>query len=157
MVNTFLPFPSFHDSAKCLDKKRLFKQLIECRQIASAMGVYLVKNNGIPYSNKGWKNHPAKKMWEGYVDCLMDYHDAILYECLLRGIKTEIGFYYDPVVQRTFYPEYFPWWIGRKEFHESHQSNLLRKDFSHYGPIFGDIPDDIPYWWPSEHLNERTA
>jgi hypothetical protein len=155
MVNTFLPFPDFAKTAACLDKKRLFKQLVECRQIGASMGLYLIKINGLPYSKNGWKNHPAKKMWEGHVDCLMDYHDAILFESLVRGIQTEIGFYHDSAAQRTFFPGYFPWWLGNNDFHLSHQSNLLRKDSEHYGQYFQDVSNDLPYWWPSEHLNER--
>jgi hypothetical protein len=32
MVNTFLPFPSFEASARCLDNKRLGKQRVEAYQ-----------------------------------------------------------------------------------------------------------------------------
>jgi hypothetical protein len=48
-----------------------------------------------------------------------------------------------------------PAWLGREDFHRSHQSALLRKDPAHYRPIFGlDVPDDLPYVWP---VSDRGA
>ena len=41
-----------------------------------------------------------------------------------------------------------PDWITG-DFCRSHQSNLKRKDPAHYGPLFPDVPDDLPYVWPS--------
>ena len=43
--------------------------------------------------------------------------------------------------------------LGDPLFHRSHQSALLRKDPSFYRPLFGpDVPDDLPYVWPSPDL-----
>ena len=33
MVNTFLPYDSFEESAKILDNKRLYKQVVECKPL----------------------------------------------------------------------------------------------------------------------------
>ena len=41
-----------------------------------------------------------------------------------------------------------PPWLGDRDFHRSHQSNLIRKDREHYGPLFPDVPDDLEYVWP---------
>jgi hypothetical protein len=41
-----------------------------------------------------------------------------------------------------------PRWLGDEGFHRAHQSNLLRKDRDHYGPLFEDVPDDLEYVWP---------
>lgn len=41
-----------------------------------------------------------------------------------------------------------PGWLGDPAFHRSHRSALLRKDPDHYGPLFTDVPDDLPYVWP---------
>lgn len=41
-----------------------------------------------------------------------------------------------------------PAWLGDPDFHRSHQSSLLRKDPEHYAPLFGAVPDDLPYVWP---------
>lgn len=58
-MQTFLPYPSFRESAKCLDNKRLGKQRVECIQIIKAI-------NNPKY---GWQNHPAVKMWRGTPRC----------------------------------------------------------------------------------------
>jgi hypothetical protein len=42
-----------------------------------------------------------------------------------------------------------PPWLGDADFHRSHRSALVRKDPTHYRPIFGDVPDDLPYIWPA--------
>ena len=42
----------------------------------------------------------------------------------------------------------FPPWFGDKEFHRSHQSNLIRKMPEHYQKLFPDVPNNLPYVWP---------
>lgn len=42
-----------------------------------------------------------------------------------------------------------PLWLGNKEFHSAHRSNLLRKDPIHYGQFGWTEPDDFPYVWPT--------
>jgi hypothetical protein len=44
--------------------------------------------------------------------------------------------------------------MGNQEFHESHQSNLKRKDPLHY--TFA-VPDDLPYKWPKEDGTLRVT
>jgi hypothetical protein len=41
-----------------------------------------------------------------------------------------------------------PPWLGDDAVHRSHRSALLRKDPDRYRPLFGDVPDDLPYVWP---------
>jgi hypothetical protein len=41
-----------------------------------------------------------------------------------------------------------PPWLGREDIHESHRSNLLRKDPEFYGELFPDTPADLDYVWP---------
>ena len=41
-----------------------------------------------------------------------------------------------------------PTWMGDKSFHESHQSNLLRKDQRYYIQFGWNVPNDLPYVWP---------
>lgn len=48
-MQTFLPFPSFIESARVLDNKRLCKQRVECLQILKALHD----------PSYGWQNHPA--------------------------------------------------------------------------------------------------
>jgi len=54
-MQTFLPYPNLKKSIKCLDNKRLGKQRVKAHQILNI----LLKRT----KTKGWKNHPAIKMW----------------------------------------------------------------------------------------------
>jgi hypothetical protein len=42
-----------------------------------------------------------------------------------------------------------PPWLGRREFHRSHRSALVRKDPSFYRRAFPDVADDLEYLWPA--------
>ena len=133
MVNTFLPFPDFVDTAKALDYKRLGKQRVEAWQILQAL-------RG---ETRGWVNHPATKMWRGHERALCEYGIAICKEWIARG-------YNDTMLDRfiavhSLLPDTgLPVWIGTNSFHESHQSNLKRKDADHYN---FNVADDLPYLW----------
>jgi hypothetical protein len=112
-MQTFLPSDSFFESAKVLDNKRLNKQLIEVHGILEAL-----------HGGNGWIHHPIVRMWRGYVDSLVEYGVAIALECSQRGIK------YDTISKILRFGKTTgarPNWIGNKEFHSSHRSNLLRK------------------------------
>ena len=41
-----------------------------------------------------------------------------------------------------------PPWLGDDALHLSHRSALVRKDPDFYRPLFGDVPEDLPYVWP---------
>lgn len=71
-----MPYANPIKTAKCLDSRRLNKQMIEVIQIISAnTGIYV-----------GWKipkyikNHPVTKMWENYENYLINYLDWLLSE-----------------------------------------------------------------------------
>jgi len=140
-MQTFLPVPSFTATAKILDKKRLFKQLVESRQILACLGVNVKKNDGTPFK-AGWKNHPCCKMWKGYEIALMKYHNDILVECIERGIKTKIKPFLISISSVRLPP-----FIGNKKFHDSHKSNLLRKKKEYYNKYMWSVPDNIEYVW----------
>jgi hypothetical protein len=41
-----------------------------------------------------------------------------------------------------------PAWPGEEAVHRSHRSALVRKDPAFYGPLFPDVPDELPYVRP---------
>jgi hypothetical protein len=45
-------------------------------------------------------------------------------------------------------PRRMPPWLGDPAFHQSHQSALVRKDPTFYGPHFPGVTPDLPYHWP---------
>lgn len=133
-MQTFLPYPDFTLSARALDDRRLGKQRVEAMQV----------HNALHRTSGGWMNHPAVKMWRGYETALQMYHDVMITEWLWRGFKNTMSFF------RPRWSELppMPPWFGNEAFHRSHRSNLLRKKPEHYGPLFLDVPDDLPYVWP---------
>jgi hypothetical protein len=145
-MQTFLPYDSFSRSASVLDRRRLGKQRVETLQILRTLAG----------ETSGWANHPAVKMWEGFEPALMRYGLQICLEWSERGYRDTC---FDKIAK---FVRYFPWrgsssplgfppnppWLGDKDFHRSHQSNLIRKNPTHYGPLFLGVPDDLPYIWP---------
>lgn len=143
-MQTFLPFQNFHETAHCLDRQRLGKQRVENLQIARAL-------NDPSY---GWQNHPAVKMWRGHEYSLFRYQLNICNEWTSRGYKdtclnktVKVFENSDGIVGSSY-----PYWLGDDEFHLSHRSNLLRKDFEHYSKYFNhnNVPINMPYIWPEE-------
>ena len=104
-----------------------------------------------PLPNSSWSNHPAARMWRGHEWALLQYQRAIVDEWILRGHtdtcwhKTR-ALFIDRCNRQL--PDRRPPWLGDKDFHLAHQSNLVRKDPEHYRPQFPDVPDDLPYIWP---------
>lgn len=72
-MQVFVPYASPMRTARCLDPKRLRKQILECRDIyRSATG-----------GTEGWKNHPVTKMWKGNLHYLVHYHNCL--QCFQDG------------------------------------------------------------------------
>ena len=61
-MQTFLPYPSFEETASILDYRRLGKQRIEAFQIHNIITQ--------PHYVGSWAHHPAVKMWRGYENAL---------------------------------------------------------------------------------------
>lgn len=138
-MQTFLPYPSFADSARVLDNRRLGKQRVETLQIL----------NALTDPTKGWKNHPATKMWAGCTAALARYGLAICAEWKGRGFRdtcAEKMMAHIPTDGRFIA---YPLWLGDEALHASHRSNLLRKDPDHYGQFGWTEPSDLPYVWPA--------
>src|SRR6266550_7960030 len=130
-MQTHLPFPDFSLTAACLDNERLGKQRVE------ALAIYKILREGRE------ENNPAIKMWRGYQGALAWYHNTMLSVWKHRGFVTNAK------MLTLGFPVIFPPWIGNKELHRSHQSNLLRKDETHYRLWFGTtVPKNLDLYWP---------
>jgi Pyrimidine dimer DNA glycosylase len=153
-MQTFLPYPDFQRTAECLDYRRLGKQRVEVLQLLNALD---------SPASRGWANHPATRMWRGYPNQLVSYGLVITREWIRRGYRDTC---YDKIYHLyqhgLFYHEdlypgnpldlpelsSLPPWMGDPRLHRSHQSNLVRKDPDHYGPLFPGVPSDLEYVWP---------
>ena len=154
-MQTFLPYPDYAKSAAALDTIRLNKQLVEVQQIIKA----------IRDPSYGWQNHPAVNMWRDNIFSLCVYGGLCYTEWKLRKSKSKPHLFIHKsgtfIVnmlntlcdeQGDYLNVLQPSWIGREDFHRSHQSNLIRKDPEYYGPQFPGVPDNLEYVWPSKDL-----
>lgn len=150
-MQTFMPEPTFEMSARVLDPKRLRNQRNECKAIMQTI---------LGIDDPGWKHHPAAKQWMGNPAALAAYAITVCHECARRGYphaefeelsgeKTKDIFWFEKYLQ----PLHLPWWMGYEPYHDSHKSNLVRKDPDHYRLYWPDIPDDMEYVWPSKIKN----
>ena len=133
-MQTFVPYPDDTTTALCLDDKRLLKQIVECAQILKALGD----------PTYGWQNHPAVRMWRGFVPRLVNYTWTLQDEyAARRGRTVRVDL---PLRYRFTRPENPGWWGG--PIHATHRARLLRKAPGHYR-VFGWQDDpSTPYHWP---------
>lgn len=144
-MQTFLPYPDFSKSAKCLDRQRLGKQRVEILQVLTAL----------TNSAYGWQNHPAVKMWRGYESALARYGLVVCNEWIGRGYKDtcyqKICALFDYVIPFAVEPS----WLGNEGLHASHRACLLAKNYDHYSqfgwaeqPTGPNEDGKWPYVWP---------
>lgn len=140
-MQTFLPYFDFKQSAECLDWRRLGKQRVEAFQIIKTI------NRKISKDYKGetfpWCNHPAVLMWVGFVAALKLYYNSVVKEWMRRGCQNNMKLYSVNMSELVM-----PNWLGDENFHNSHKSNLLRKDPAWYRVYNWNVPNNLPYIWP---------
>lgn len=141
---TFMPLPSFEESARVLDTIRLGNQRAEACWIARAV----IRGN----------THPVVYLWHGYLKALCEYGYAICKEWKARGKRDEMWeeFYLlDPDVKNEK-SIIIPPWMGSYKFHTSHRANLIRKDPKHYRSFGWTETLAMTYFWPGCHYDWRT-
>lgn len=158
-MQTFLPYPNIRQSALILDAKipglkhsgRAYKQVIEASQI---IDILIKKEFGI---KAAWENHPAVKMWEGYLDALCLYFNTFYEVCCferkiakpikmaarypIRKIPAKNGLI--PIAKDAIMPP----WFGRSDFHAAHRSKLLEKLPEYYSQFNWLEKPGLPYVW----------
>lgn len=171
-MQTFLPYPDFIQSAKVLDKKRCWKQVVEAKQIINILEKDEVhidwpQIGQFQMKPTAWRNHPAVKMWEGYghLEVLRHYYNVFLHHCLythkintkLPYLESRWSFVSDGKIvinsihwQKGVRDTNLPWWLGNYDFHRAMRARLIEKDRDFYLPKF---PDDEgfnggKYLWP---------
>lgn len=164
-MQTFVPTTCFLTSLASLDDKRLGKQRVETLQIIRAL-------RG---ETKGWREHPATRMWEGRVGALVVYGMVSCAVWRLRGFDdscmdqfaehaTKIGALQPCLAvasmiasnanttvaaQRAGLMSLPVWWGG--PIHRSHRRSLAQRVPEHYEQAFGERGgDDEPLFWPVE-------
>ncbi|WP_329333811.1 MSMEG_6728 family protein [Streptomyces sp. NBC_01352] len=155
-MQTFLPYPDFRASALVLDRRRLGKQRVEALQVL----------RGLIVPGYGWRHHQAVRMWAGYEEALVRYGLEVCKVWCEHGhqdscsvtLVTDLRAIRPGASVRDQVPlgaaGELPPWLGDDAFHRSHRSALVRKDPTTYAPLFPDVPDDLPYLWPT---SDRTG
>jgi hypothetical protein len=136
-IQTFLPCPTFYDSARVLDYRRLGKQRVEAWQILRTL-------RG---ESSGWANHPAVRMWRGHEFDLCHYGIVMCTEWLQRGyVDTMLPRFENTVdhLESTGPPP----WMGDDAFHSSHRAALLFKHPAHYRLMGWSESPALAYVWP---------
>lgn len=140
-MQTFLPYPSFRDTAMCLDYRRLGKQRVEAWQI-----LQLVSGQ----TDNRWKHHPIVRMWTGHERALALYGSYMCTFWKQRGYKDTLQQRFEEFLRKNPIPKdelYMPGWMGSEALHASHRSNLLRKDPKWYSQFGWEEKDNLPYVW----------
>jgi hypothetical protein len=142
-----LPVPDFKECARILDKKRVWKQVIEAKVILNVLNSKWQKAN-LTVDNchlPPWQNHPVTRMWRGYEGLLTIYYNTFLKECINER-QIRVKAYSEIILPSTVHQ--LPSWMSDERLYSSHRSNLLRKDSVYYGK-FGWLEDDKQsYFWP---------
>lgn len=139
-MQTFCPTDTFEGCAQALDRQRLGKQRVECKQMLRALAG----------ETTSWRNHSATRAWEGYEDALKAYYNAICAEWETRGYKHNIGYFDVPDEYKL--P---PWW-GNPKVHQAYREVLIGKAPDWYGDMFQGCQarDKFP-WWMMKETNEQ--
>lgn len=139
-MQTFLPYPSFRESAEALDPKRLGNQFYR---------------EGLTLLRGKWRNHPASVMWRGHEHWLAWYCLACADELARRGRFYETHYTECESWADHFYPQPVPPWLGDPDFHSAHRAVLLAKAPEWYSKFnWTEQPAErlpngrFPYIWP---------
>jgi hypothetical protein len=140
-MQTFLPYPNFHDSARVLDWRRLGKQRVETWQIATML---LGDSAG-----RGRLNHPAVKMWRGHVPALCLYGVAVCIAWRERGYRdTMLERFTDMLRHTADHSIALPEWHGDATLHAAYRAALLTKNPTWYAQFGWTETPKIAYVWP---------
>lgn len=135
-MQAFIPFYSnFYHTAKCLDNKRLNKQIVEGYQIISGR------------LSPSHANHPVVRMWKPFFGTLAEYLGVLCDEYTLRFNKQHKVHTF--LLENKFanQDKTQPWFLDMEDdipkyndisylFVLSQRVNLLRKNYSHYSKFF---------------------
>jgi hypothetical protein len=156
-MQTFVHEGSDFDlGARVLDRQRLIKQAVEGYQILKVLAG----------QSKGWKNHPAVKMWAGHEGWLYLYVMAHIDEIERRGYKNTTRSLIDDLMNLYFSgweSDTAPAWLYDDRVKVSHRGRLFEKDPVHYSMYAAESKiyqkfvccDRCNYMWPTHTTDYR--
>lgn len=111
-----MPYPTIKTSVRCLDTITLKQTLKDA----------VVLLRALRRGKAGWATHPVCRSWSGYEDALIRYGNAVVRECILRGIKTTIEL--EP--EKPSFEG--PWWFTSPAHQHHHRALLMKARPSFY-------------------------
>jgi hypothetical protein len=142
-MQTFLPYSSFSETARCLDNKRLGKQRVEAFTI-----IEILEGRT---KTKAWLHHPCLLMWRGYENNLKYYYNDILREWINRGFNNHMLFFNVKIGWRN------PEWLYDEKIYSSHRAALLTKNYGWYKQFGWKEEPKIDYYWPVRYKGENIS
>lgn len=130
MTQIYLPYPDFNLVAKCLDNKRLNKQITEAKQVYT--------QNRYGFGGQG--NRKPYLMWYGYEYYLLVYIRDLYFEWNRRWRDNERGgvplhkagdYCLQELNKQDLHP-IKPDWFNNLAIYSTYRSALLYKDYNHY-------------------------
>lgn len=155
MIQTWLPLPSFKDSAESLSDEDVTKQVFDAFRVIEHLHQIPMEETAL--SKEYWASEPTlpiscADMWRGCEIQLCEYTLEIAEEESIRWrrqhpLLEEIARHMEMATGEDSYMGK-PSWFGNAEFHLSHQAALVRKNPSFYKKKFnGD--DQLMLMWPT--------
>lgn len=126
-MQIFVPYKEPLEVAKCLDRRRLNKQIIETRQIINAI-------TGV---SAAWFNHPVVHMYRNHLDFLSNY-ERCLYAYFSGSNETALMFSNEAV---RCLPEFI-----NDDLCNQHKRRLYTKDNVHYKQ-FSEYGESLENWY----------
>lgn len=154
MVITWLPLPSYRDSADALSDRDLEQQRYDVVYLLEQL--HSIEKSELPSEYLSEVGNAdielLMKMWVGKEMQLCEYGAVVCEEWLTRKAFQE-----DPALEIIL--KHLDWatddssnmakpvWFGNIEFHHSHQAALVRRDADSYRGLFR-VERDLPIIWP---------
>jgi hypothetical protein len=92
-------------------------------------------------------------MWDTYTQALQMYMDICIEEWIKRGFKNTML----RAKPECYVDTRMPHWLGNKKLHDSHKSNLLRKDLDFYKQYNWNVSNDMEYYWCGFSKKEKES
>lgn len=153
ILNTWLPYDNYAESADILTDRHIFMQLQDCTKLLYWL-TEMPLNRRTP--SKAQLEHPCVIQWRGYVPSLYDYTLEIMMVAYERSSLTNKQEQISEMAENinildglvSNMKEETPSWLGNEDYHLSHKSNLIRLSRSAYESIWPDVPDNLELIWP---------
>ena len=153
MLQTWLPYPSFRESAVVLSDSHLQQQRLHVLELLEKF--HTVEHSELP---DGYGRHvftessPIMRMWKGYEVQLAEYGLEVCEEHAVRTRREDplygkIFFHLEAAIGEGVDMGKPNWW-GNADFHHGHQTALFVRDKRHYNQHF-KVDFQAQLIWPA--------